>query len=77
MQCNLFWGDVANYKPAKVVCGSLLTTITSSQTLWFAIIVFNPTSASAIPGSWNKISIPFFLYSVEQGTTYRTNFDVI
>jgi hypothetical protein len=73
MQCNLFRGDQTNYKPARVVCGNLQTTITSSQTLWFAIIVFNPPT----PSGWHKLSIPFFLYSVEQGTTYRTNFDVI
>ncbi len=73
MSCRLFRGDQANYKPARIVCGNLQGTITSSQLLWFAISFTNP----AIPSGMTKVSIPFFLYSVEQGTTYKTNFDVI
>lgn len=73
MICNLFRGDQANYKPARIVCGSFLTTISSSQLLWFALKVYNP----ALPAGYTKLSVPFFIYSVEQGTTYKTNFDVI
>lgn len=73
MSCRLFKGDQANYKPARIVCGKLQGTISSSQVLWFAIVVYNPS----IPNGWTKVSIPFFIYSVEQGTTYKTNFDVI
>jgi hypothetical protein len=72
MTCRLFWGDQTNSRPAKIVCGNFQSAITSGQILWFAIAIKNPSS---IPGS--QVSIPFFIYSQEQGTTYRTNFDVI
>lgn len=71
MTCRLFWGDQANHRPARIVCGNFLSTISSSQLLWFAISVINPSL------SGSQISIPFFIYSREQGTTYRSNFDVI
>jgi hypothetical protein len=69
----LFLGSQAQYKPAKIVCGNLLGTISSSQVLWFALKIVNPP----LPAGYTKLSIPFFLYSVEQGTTFKTNFDVI
>jgi hypothetical protein len=72
MTCRLFHGDRANSKPGRIVCGQFTSTITSSQILWFAISLGNPNSFSG-----NQVSIPFFVYSQEQGTTYRTNFDVI
>jgi len=73
MSCKLFIGDQVNYRPARIVCGNFQSTISSSQQLWFALKVFNPS----MPAGYTKLSIPFFLYSVEQGTTYKTNFDVI
>jgi hypothetical protein len=73
MACRLFHGDNTFYKPARVVCGNLQGTIASTQILWWAIKVVNP----ALPPGETKLSVPFFLYSVEQGTTYKTNFDVI
>ena len=73
MSCRLFHGDGTYYQPAKIVCGDLQGTITSSQVLWWAIKIQNP----ALPSGFTKLSVPFFLYSVEQGTTYKTNFDVI
>jgi hypothetical protein len=73
MSCNLFHGDQVRYKPARIVCGNFISTISSSQTLWFALTINNP----ALPAGFSKLSIPFFLYSVEQGTTFKTNFDVI
>ena len=42
MSCRLFHGDRAYYKPARIVCGGLTGTVTSGQTLWFAMVVFNP-----------------------------------
>lgn len=72
MTCRIFHGNQANYKPGKIVCGNFQSTITSAQILWFAIALGNPSS---IPGA--QVSIPFFIYSQEQGTTVRTNFDVI
>jgi hypothetical protein len=59
MSCNLFKGDQSNYLPARIVCGNLQSTISSSQVLWFAITVINPSLAAG----FSKISIPFFLYS--------------
>ena len=73
MNCNLFPGQQAYYKPARIVCGNFLTPITSSQSLWFALKVVNP----ALPAGYSHLSVPFFIYSVEQGSTVRTNFDVI
>jgi hypothetical protein len=72
MTCRLFYGDQANNKPGKIVCGQFTSTITSSQVLFFAFTVGNPSTFSG-----NQVSIPFFIYSQEQGTTYRSNFDVI
>lgn len=73
MVCRLFHGDQANSKPARIVCGSFQSSITSSQTLWFAIMIVNPSATFY----GVQVSIPFFIYSYEQGTTVRTNFDVI
>jgi hypothetical protein len=73
MRCRLFLGDRANYKPARIVCGSLAGTITSAQKIWFSIVVYNPS----LPAGEVKLSVPFFIYTVEQGTTYKTNFDVV
>ena len=73
MSCRLFLGDGSNYRPVRIVCGGLTGTVTSSQVLWFAIVVVNPSP----PSGESKVSIPFFLYTVEQGTTYKTNFDVV
>ncbi len=72
MTCRLFHGDQTNKKPARIVCGQFASTITSSQVLFFAFTVGNPSSFSG-----NQVSIPFFIYSQEQATTYRSNFDVI
>lgn len=72
MNCRIFHGDQANYKPGRIVCGNFQSTITSSQILWFAIALGNPSSTPGL-----QVSIPFFIYSQEQGTTVRTNFDVI
>lgn len=72
MKCRLFYGDQASHKPGKIVCGQFSSTITSGQVLFFAFTLGNPASFSG-----NQVSIPFFVYSQEQGTTHRTNFDVI
>lgn len=73
MNCRLFHGDRAYYKPARIVCGGLTGIVTSSQVLWFSIVVINPP----VPSGETKLSIPFFIYTYEQGTTYKTNFDVV
>jgi len=73
MSCRLFHGNRNYYQSAKIVCGGLTGTITSSQLLWFSIVVINP----GLPSGEAKVSIPFFIYTVEQGTTYKTNFDVV
>ena len=72
MTCKLFYGDRANNKPGRIVCGQFTSAITSSQILWFAFSLGNPNSYTG-----NQVSIPFFVYSQEQGTTYKSNFDVI
>ena len=46
MKCRLFHGDRNNYKPAKIVCGSLSGTVTSAQQLWFSIVIMNPSIPS-------------------------------
>lgn len=71
MSCRLFQGDQTRSRPGRIVCGSFLTSITSAQNLFFALTLGNPTLAGS------QISIPFFIYSYEQGKTYRTNFDVV
>jgi hypothetical protein len=73
MVCRLFHGDQTNGKPARIICGSFQSAITSSQTLFFAITVVNPGPIF----NGVQVSIPFFIYSYEQGTLIRTNFDVI
>lgn len=73
MVCRMFHGDQTNGKPARIVCGSFQSAITSSTKLFFAITVVNPgTTFSGV-----QVSIPFFIYSYEQGTLVKTNFDVI
>lgn len=69
MSCRLFWGDQANSKPAKIVCGGFTGTITSAQLLYFAFKVVNPTVNP-------QISIPFFIYSMNTNTMYKSNFNV-
>jgi hypothetical protein len=71
MQCKLFSGSRTYYKNAKIICGNFISSISSSQTLFFALQLINPS----LVGS--QISIPFYIYSVEQGTTLKTNFDVV
>jgi hypothetical protein len=58
MTCRLFLGDRTNYKPAKIVCGQFTSTISSSQVLFFAFSIVNPSSYSGV-----QVSIPFFIYS--------------
>jgi hypothetical protein len=57
MTCRLFQGDQARSRPGKIVCGSFTGTISSAQTLFFALTLGNP----ALSGS--QIAIPFFIYS--------------
>lgn len=40
--------------------------------LFFAIKIYNP----ALSGGRTHVSIPLFVYSVEQGKTYKKNFNV-
>jgi hypothetical protein len=56
MKCRLFYGDQANSKNAKIVCGSFTQTISSSQLLFFAFKIVNPSISV-------QISIPLFIYS--------------
>lgn len=71
MICRLLYGDQSRDRPGRIVCGNFQSTISSGQTLFFAFTLGNP----ALSGS--QVSIPFFIYSSEQGKTYKTNFDVI
>lgn len=57
MKCRLFYGDQANYKNAKIVCGSFTQSISNSQLLFFAFKIVNPSGIST------QISIPLFIYS--------------
>lgn len=72
MTCRLFYGDQARNRPGKIICGQFASTVVTNQVLFFAISIGNPGSFSG-----SQVSIPFFIYSQEQGTTYRTNFDVV
>ena len=70
MKCRLFHGDQTNYKPARVICSSFTTAITSSHLLWFAFKVYNPSVSP-------QASIPFFVYTSDLDTMYKTNFATV
>ncbi len=70
MKCRLFYGDQTYHKPAKIVCGGFTSTITNAQLLYFAFKVINPTVSS-------QISIPFFIYSLNTNTMFKSNFNVV
>lgn len=70
MNCRLFQGDQTNGKSARIVCGKFLSTITSAQTLHFAFKVVNPTVSP-------QISIPFFIYSQNTNTMFKSNFNTV
>jgi hypothetical protein len=72
MTCQLFNGDSTHSKSAKIVCGQFTSSISTSQLLFFAIKIINPS----INGGRSQVSIPLFVYSNEQGTNYKTNFNV-
>ena len=72
MKCKLFKGDVNFAQSAKVVCGSFTSLITVTNVLFFALKIVNP----ALSGGRNQVSIPLFVYSNEQGKTYKKNFNV-
>jgi len=57
MTCRLIKGDQTNNMPGKIVCGNFASTISSGQTLFFALTLGNPSL------SGSQISIPFFIYS--------------
>lgn len=70
MNCRLFLGDQSNYKSAKIICGGFTSTITSSQLLHFAFKIVNPSVSP-------QASIPFFIYSINTNTMYKSNFNTV
>lgn len=70
MNCRLFLGDQTNYKPAKIICGGFTSTITSAQLLYFGFRVVNPTVSP-------QASIPFFIYSLNTNTMFKSNFNTV
>lgn len=72
MKCRLFWGDSTFSKSTRIVCGGFQSAISNTQLLFFAIKFTNP----ALNGGRVHVSIPIFIYSVEQGKTYKKNFNV-
>lgn len=70
MNCRIFLGDQSNYKPVRIVCGAFASTITNSQLLHFAFKVTNPTVSP-------QVSIPFFIYSMNTNTMYKSNFNTV
>lgn len=43
MVCRLFHGDRTKHKPGRIACGNFLSDWTSTQTLFFAIKLGNPS----------------------------------
>lgn len=70
MNCRLFHGDQTNSKLAKIVCGNFLTSIINTKLLFFAFKIFNPTVSP-------QASIPFFIYSLNTNTMFKTNFNTV
>lgn len=70
MNCRLFLGDQTNGKPARIVCGGFTSQITSSDLLYFAFVITNPTVNP-------QASIPFFIYSVNTNTMAKSNFNTV
>jgi hypothetical protein len=72
MKCKIFHGDQTFAKSAKIVCGEFSESIESNELLFFAIKIINP----ALSGGRVLVSIPLFVHSMEQGKTYKKNFNV-
>ena len=70
MDCRLFHGDYNNYKPARVICGGFNEDIDNTELLFFAFKVVNPSISP-------QISIPFFVYSMNLDTMYKSNFGTV
>lgn len=71
MECRLYHGDQNNYKPAKIICGKFKQTISSTQNLFMAIKIINPTISP------DQLSVPFFVYTFSSGISKKTNFNVV
>ena len=70
MKCRLFHGDQTNSKAARIICGDFSQSIENNELLWFAFKVTNP---SASP----QVSIPFFIYSMDLDTMFKSNFNTV
>lgn len=70
MNCRLFLGDQTNYKSARVICSNFTESIENTELLWFAFKVVNPTVNP-------QASIPFFIYSLNTNTMYKSNFNTV
>ena len=70
MKCRLFHGDQGNSKAARIVCGDFSQSIENNELLWFAFKVTNPSVSP-------QISIPFFIYSMDLDTMFKSNFNTV
>lgn len=71
MSCVIHHGDTARGIPVKVVCGGFLATITSVDTLRFAIAMINPILTGT------QISAPILIYSSDPYLFTRTQFNMV
>ncbi len=72
MKCRFFRGDNTYARPAKIVCGQFLSAIATNKLLFFGIKITNPP----LDGGRSQASLPIFVYSMEQGKTYKKNFNL-
>lgn len=70
MNCRLFWGDQTYYKSTKIICSNFTESIENTELLYFAFKVVNPTVNP-------QASIPFFVYSLNTNTMYKSNFNTV
>lgn len=75
MNCRLFYGDYVSGRPARIICGNLLSSLTVGQTLKFAFAMTNPQPLST--AILTQISIPIFVYSYDPYLFQKINFNTI
>lgn len=71
MKCFIHHGKQDRAIPVKVVCGGFLADIPVTDTLRFAIAIYNPIISAA------QVSVPLLIYSADPYLFTRTQFNLV
>jgi hypothetical protein len=63
MSCRIFYGSYLQKRPAKIICGNLLSPIAIGQIIKFAFSITNP--APLTTASLSQLSLPVFIYAYD------------